>query len=70
MEIFSSLGDKRFYGPPSCLFEYQSETFLGFLSYFSPMGSKSVLNLFQHLFMVMRQIKLTLMAKLADFFKV
>ena len=46
--------------------EYQSEIFLGFMSYFSPMGSKSVLNLFQHLATVMRQRDFTLMAKLAD----
>ena len=54
MEIFSSLGGKMFYGPPPCLFEYQFEIFLGSLSFFSPMGSKSVLNLFQHLARVMR----------------
>ena len=66
VEIFSSFGGKRFYGPPPCLFEYQYEIFLGFMSFFSPMGSKSVLNLFQHLATVTRQIKSTLMAKLAD----
>ena len=66
MEIFSSFGGKMFYGPPLCLFEYQSEIFLGFLSYFSPMGSKSVLNQFQHLPTVMRQRNSTLMANLAD----
>ena len=66
MEIFSSFGGKRFYGPPPCLFKYQFEIFLGFLSFFSPMGSKSVLNLFQHLATVMRQRNSTLMAKLAD----
>ena len=33
------------------------EIILGFLNFFSPMGSKSVLNLFQHLAMVMRQRK-------------
>ena len=66
MEIFSSFGGKRFYGPPPCLFEYQSKIFLCFLSYFSPMGSRSVLNLFQHLATMMRQREFTLMAKLAD----
>ena len=44
--------------------EYQYEIFLGFLSYFNPMGSKSVLNLFQHLATVMRQIQCTLMANI------
>ena len=70
MEIFSSFGGKRFYGPTPCLFEYQSKIFLGFLSFFSPMGSKSVLNMFQHLATVMRQRNFTLMAKLVDSFKV
>ena len=70
MEIFSSFGGKIFYGPPPCLFEYQSEIFFGFLSFFSSMGSKSVLNMFQHLATMMRHIKFTLMAKLANSFKV
>ena len=48
--------------------EYQSEIFLGFLSYFSVLlVVKSVLNLFQNLAMVMRQRQSTLMAKPADF---
>ena len=70
MEIFSSFGGKMFYGPPPCLFEYQSNIFLGFLSFFSPMGSNSILNVFQCLAMVMRQRKFTLMARLADSFRV
>ena len=57
---------KRFYGPPPCLFEYQSKIFMGFLSFFSPIGSKSVLNMFQNLATVMRQRQSTLMAKLVD----
>ena len=45
--------------------EYQSEIFLGvFLSYFfNCVVSKSVLNLFQNLATVMRQIQSTLMVK-------
>ena len=70
MEIFSPFGGKRFYGPPPCLFNTNLEIFLSFLSLFSPMGSKSVLNMFQHLAMVMRQRNYTLMAKLAYSFKV
>ena len=70
MEIFSSFGGKRFYGPPPCLLNTNLKYFLVFLSFFSPMGSKSVLNLFQHLAMMMRQSMFTLMAKLADSFKV
>ena len=50
--------------------EYQSEIFWVFGVIFSPMGSKSVLNLFQNLATVMRQRNFTLMAKLADSFKV
>ena len=47
---------------------YQSEIFLGFLSYFSvPLVVKSVLHLFQNLATVMRQRQSTLMAKLANF---
>ena len=47
--------------------EYQSEIFFGFSElFFSPMGSKSILNLFQHLATMMRQIQYTLMAKLAN----
>ena len=47
--------------------EYQSEIFLGFLSYFSVLlAVKSVLNLFQNLAMVMRQRQYALMAKLDD----
>ena len=47
--------------------EFQSEIFLGFLSYFSVLlVLKSVLNLFQNLSTVMRQRQSTLMAKLAD----
>ena len=45
--------------------EYQSEIFLGFLNFFSLMGSKSVRTEFQHLATVMRQRQSTLMAKLA-----
>ena len=66
MEVFSSFGGKRFYGPPPCLLNTTLKYFLGFLSFFSPMGSKSILNLFQHLATVMRQIQSALMAKLAD----
>ena len=66
MESFSSFGGKRFYGPPPCLFEYQSEIFLGFMSFFGLMGSKSVLNMFQNLATVMRQRNSALLAKLSD----
>ena len=46
---------------------YQSEIFLGFLSYFSVLlVVKSVLNLFYNLATVMRQRQSTLMAKPTD----
>ena len=46
---------------------YQSEIFLGFLSYFSVLlVLKSVLNLFQNLATIMIQRQSTLMAKLVD----
>ena len=47
--------------------EYQSEFFLGFLSYFLVLlVLKSVLNMFQNLCTVMRQRQSTPMAKLAE----
>ena len=70
MEVFSSFGGKRFYGPPPCLLNTNLKYFWVFLSFFSPMGSKIILNLFQHLATVMRQRQSTLMAKLAVSFKV
>ena len=67
MEVFSSFGGKRFYGPPPCLLATNIKYFWVFLSYFLvPLVLKSVLNLFQNLAMVMRQRQSTLMAKLAD----
>ena len=63
MEIFISFGGKMFYGPPPCT---NLKCFGFLLSFFSPMGSKNVLNVFQHLATVMRQRQSTLMAKLAD----
>ena len=67
MEVFSSFGGKRFYGPPPCLLNTNLKYFWVFLSCFSVLlVLKSVLNLFQNLATVMRQRQSTLMAKPAE----
>ena len=66
MEIFSSFGGKRFYGPPPCLLNTNLKYFRFSELFFSPVVYKSALNLFQNLATIMRQRQSTLMAKLAD----